>query len=104
MTHLRILGCERFVRDVKVDGDLLVIVELAEHVGVVGLPLANRGVQANGDQRLRGVTLRQQEEPHDVLKLDPEVLGLQGQEIKRIRARGGARGRARDRARAKAEQ
>ena len=75
---LLVLGGERLVGQVELDGALLVAGELHEDVRVVRLALADGRVQADDDERVRRVALGQHEEAHDAVVLDAVVLRLQG--------------------------
>ena len=75
--YLFILILKLLVSDVQVHIELLIIVELAQDVGVVGLALPDGGIKGDDHHCLRYVAFGQDEQPHNGVVLYPVVLSLQ---------------------------
>lgn len=75
--YLFILILKLLFSDVQVHIELLIIVELAQDVGVVGLALPDGGIKGDDHHCLRYIAFGQDEQPHNGIVLYPVVLCLQ---------------------------
>lgn len=75
-SYLFILCLELLLSDVQLYVEFIIVVELAEDVGVVCLALADGGVQGDDDQGLGNIGLRQDKQAHNGVVLYPVVLCL----------------------------
>lgn len=75
-SYLFILCLELLLSDVQLYVEFIIVVELAQDVGVVCLALADGGVQGDDDQGLGNIGLGQDKQAHNGVVLYPVVLCL----------------------------
>ena len=74
-----VLALQLLVRDVEVQSDLLIALELHDEEGVSGLALAERRIQPNTEHKVHVVGLREDNKLFDVVVLDLVVVRLAAQ-------------------------